>query len=64
MAHCKGDQRISFLVDGETKDKARCLARRSCRSLSGYLWQLLRLHIQEYERLYGPVETKPALTKR
>ena len=45
---------ITVQVDAETKEKLRALARESCRSLSGYVRQLLRLRLREQERSPGP----------
>ena len=46
--HQKRDCTVTVLLDRETKEKAKVLARRSRRTLSGYVRQLLRCHIQEW----------------
>lgn len=48
-------QRILVQVTPETKEKTAWLARQSCRSLSGYVRQLLRVHIRDYEAENGPI---------
>ena len=48
-------QKILIQVTPETKEKAVWLARQSCRSLSGYVRQLLRVHIRAYEAENGPI---------
>lgn len=55
---------ITILVDAETKAKARRLAHGSCRTLSGYVRQLLRAHIRELESLHGPIPTEEAPSAR
>ncbi len=49
------DQTISIYLELETKEKAARLARQTNRTLSGYVRQLLRFHIREYEFLNGPI---------
>ena len=53
--HQKRDCTVTVLLDRETKEKAKVLARRSRRTLSGYVRQLLRGHIRECEVLDGPI---------
>ena len=48
-------QKILIQVTPETKEKAAWLARQSCRSLSAYVRQLLRVQIRAYEEENGPV---------
>ena len=48
-------QKILIQVTPETKEKAAWLARRSCRSLSAYVRQLLRVQIRAYEAENGPI---------
>lgn len=54
----KKDCSVSVQLDRETKEKAKILARRSGRTLSGYVRQLLRGHIRECEALDGPIRTE------
>ena len=54
----KKDQTISIQVDRETKVKAAYLAAQANRTQSGYVRQLLRAHIREYEFLHGPIPMK------
>lgn len=49
-------QKILIQVTPETKEKATWLARQSCRSLSAYVRQLLRVQIRAYEDAHGPIE--------
>lgn len=49
-------QKILIQVTPETKEKAAWLARQSCRSLSAYVRQLLRVQIRAYEDAHGPIE--------
>lgn len=56
--HQKRDCTVTVLLDRETKEKAKVLARRSRRTLSGYVRQLLRCHIQEWEAMDGPIPTE------
>lgn len=59
MNTVKKDQCISVQVPPELKAKARTLAQQTNRSLSGYVRQVLRSHIREYESLHGSVSQKP-----
>ena len=49
-------QKILIQVTPETKEKATWLARQSCRSLSAYVRQLLRVQIRAYEDAHGPID--------
>lgn len=55
MKQSSRDQTITLLADADTKAKARRLAQDSCRTLSGYVCQLLHTHIREQEALHGPL---------
>ena len=55
MEHTEKMRTISIQVTPETKEKAAWLARQSCRSLSAYVRQLLRVQIRAYEAENGPV---------
>lgn len=55
MEHTEKMRTISIQVTPETKEKATWLARQSCRSLSAYVRQLLRVQIRAYEAENGPV---------
>ena len=55
MEDKKKARTISIQVTPETKEKAAWLARQSCRSLSAYVRQLLRVQIRAYEEENGPV---------
>ena len=56
MEHTEKMRTISIQVTPETKEKATWLARQSCRSLSAYVRQLLRVQIRAYEDAHGPIE--------
>ena len=56
MEGTKETRTISIQVTPETKEKAAWLARQSCRSLSAYVRQLLRVQIRDYEAKNGPIE--------
>lgn len=56
MEHTEKMRTISIQVTPETKEKAAWLARQSCRSLSAYVRQLLRVQIRAYEDAHGPIE--------
>ena len=56
MEGTKETRTISIQVTPETKEKAAWLARQSCRSLSAYVRQLLRVQIRAYEAENGPIE--------
>lgn len=55
MGQKRKSSTIAVQVTPETKEKAAWLARQSCRSLSGYVRQLLRVHIRDYEAENGPI---------
>ena len=55
MAGTKETRTISIQVTPELKEKSAWLARQSCRSLSGYVRQLLRVQIRDYEAENGPI---------
>ena len=55
MEHTEKMRTISIQVTPETKEKAAWLARQSCRSLSAYVRQLLRVQIRAYEAENGPI---------
>ena len=55
MEHTEKMRTISIQVTPETQEKAAWLARQSCRSLSAYVRQLLRVQIRAYEAENGPV---------
>ena len=53
------NQTITVSVSEEEKTKAAYLAKLSCRSLSGYLRQLLRQKVRDYEAVNGPISDDP-----
>ena len=55
MEGTKETRTITIQVTPETKEKAAWLARQSCRSLSAYVRQLLRVQIRAYEAENGPI---------
>ena len=55
MEDKKKARTIAIQVTPETKEKAVWLARQSCRSLSAYVRQLLRVQIRDYEAKNGPI---------
>lgn len=57
MGQKQSSQTISIQVTPELKEKSAWLARQSCRSLSAYVRQLLRVQIRAYEAKNGPIQT-------
>ena len=57
----KKNQTITIQVTAEDKEMAQKLARLECRSVSGYLRQLLRQEIRKYggDASGGPIVQKP-----
>lgn len=55
MGQKQSTQTISIQVTPELKEKSAWLARQSCRSLSAYVRQLLRVQIRDYEAENGPI---------
>lgn len=55
MGQKQSSQTISIQVTPELKEKSAWLARQSCRSLSAYVRQLLRVQIRAYEAKNGPI---------
>lgn len=60
MGQDKNTCTISIQVSPEIKEKSAWLARRSCRSLSAYVRQLLVVEIRTFEGEHGPIsKNKP-----
>lgn len=55
MKEDRKSQVISLAVTQEVKEKTTWLAEQTSRTLAGYVRQLLRVHIREYETLHGPI---------
>ena len=63
MEHTEKMRTISIQVTPETKEKAAWLARQSCRSLSAYVRQLLRVQIRAYELRTARKKRTPLLRR-